>query len=86
MILKSGHVAYVRAGEELRPFEREPLAPAELELFVRNTMPPGLCSIDATTRALLAEGQCDKVQSLLETGFESTDCCVSTAIHAVFGK
>ena len=42
VILKSGRVACVRVGEELRPFDMEPLAPAELEFFVRHAAPPGL--------------------------------------------
>ena len=42
VILKSGRVACVRVGEELRPFDMEPLAPAELEFFVRHAAPPSL--------------------------------------------
>ena len=44
VILKSGRVACVRVGEELRPFDMEPLAPAELEFFVRHAAPPDLAA------------------------------------------
>jgi twitching motility protein PilT len=42
VILKSGRVACMRVGEELRPFTMEPLAPADLAFFVRHAAPPAL--------------------------------------------